>query len=238
MGLFDEQVKALGSLIKELKDNGRLRSLHQEDHHDWPSERTLVMEEDTAVELGHPSQSSLAFMAWTDNDAMFEQGAYLSGPDVKEIGKGRAPFGLALLVAGDFEEDEYDRYRDVKDAIYGVKLAGVMQRAMPSRQALWYRIGREAVKNGFTLAHLAGAVLEDVSRIEYVKKAALLMVTDDDVIKRLSGPGDESGRIAAAMVKMYEEMNYDCDTCDYSDVCTEVAELKKIRSRLEREETT
>ena len=35
---------------------------------------------------------------------------------------------------GDFVE-EYDSYRLLKDAVYGVKLKGLMSRAMPSRQS-------------------------------------------------------------------------------------------------------
>ena len=37
------------------------------------------------------------------------------------------------------------------------------------------------------------------------------------------------------MIKMYEEMNFDCETCEYVEVCEEVVELKQIRERLKEE---
>jgi len=31
---------------------------------------------------------------------------------------------------------------------------------------------------------------------------------------------------------MYQEQNFDCETCEYADVCDTVMDLKKIRKKL------
>jgi hypothetical protein len=34
------------------------------------------------------------------------------------------------------------------------------------------------------------------------------------------------------MMKMYQENNFDCETCEYQDVCETVMDLKQIRKKL------
>jgi hypothetical protein len=40
------------------------------------------------------------------------------------------------------------------------------------------------------------------------------------------------------MNKMVDEMSFDCDTCDYSDVCGDVAELRAMRNALKNKEAS
>jgi len=60
----------------------------------------------------------------------------------------------------------------------------------------------------------------------------LFVTSSPGDVERLSGAAADARRIIEAMMKMYEEKNFDCETCEYSDVCDEVMELKKIREKL------
>ncbi len=51
-------------------------------------------------------------------------------------------------------------------------------------------------------------------------------------VERLDTAASGARRIIEALMKMYEEKNFDCETCEYKDVCDEVMDLKKIRERL------
>lgn len=233
MGLFDDQVRQVLA-FREARA-GSARELDIASLLPWPSESSLVLEEDAAIDLGHPLAGSVAFLVWTGDDGLFESGAELIGPDLPDIAPGRAPFGQAVILGGSFAE-EYDCYRDLKDIVYGVKLRGLMSRAMPSRQTFWFRVSKEARDRDLSLAHLGKALVDGLTAVDYVSKARVVFVTSGKGdIGALRETADQTGRVAGALIKMYEEMNYDCESCEYSDVCDEVAELKTIRARAEKD---
>ena len=60
----------------------------------------------------------------------------------------------------------------------------------------------------------------------------LVFITDQEELKRLKKPAEKVQDIVEALIKMYEEMHFDCETCEYQEVCEEVAGLKEIRDRL------
>jgi CO dehydrogenase/acetyl-CoA synthase beta subunit len=233
MGLFDREVRSVLEFLTAKREQGSLRELDLSKARGWPEETSLILSEDTVLELGHPLEGSLAFIIWTADD-LISDGADLVGPDLHELGP-RAPLGQVIMVSGDFAE-EYDCYRQLKDAVYGVKLKGLMPRAMPSRQTFWYRVNREAREEGLSLAHLGAALLGKLKAVPKVRAARVIFITSGKGdLELLADAGHDTGRIAAAMVKMYEEMNYDCSDCEYSDVCGEVGELKAMREKLNRE---
>ncbi|HUT53737.1 MAG TPA: hypothetical protein VM658_10115 [bacterium] len=236
MGLFDAQARSVLAFLADKRARKELIELAP--RAGWPEAPSLVLEEDTALELGHPLQGSLAFIVWTSDPGIVGDGIDLVGPDVDAISQARAPLAQIVMVSGEFGE-EYECYRELKDAVYGVKLTGVMARAMPSRQSFWYRVSREARARGFSLAHLGAALLQKLKAVKFVRSARIVFVTSGKPdLEALTAPARETGRIAGALNKMYEEMNYDCAECEYSDVCAEAIELKKIRERMVKRSAT
>ncbi len=230
MGLFDAQARSVLAFLAHKRALNELRELAPRTG--WPEASSLVLEEDAALELGHPLEGSLAFIVWTSDAGIFRDGIDLVGPDVAALADQRAPLGQIVMVGGEFNE-EYECYRALKDAVHDVKLAGVMARAMPSRQSFWYRVSKDARARGFSLAHLGAALLQKLKAVEFVRAARVVFVTSGKAeLEALEAPARETGRIAGAMVKMYEEMNYDCEECEYADVCGEAVELKRIRERI------
>ncbi|MEZ4578963.1 MAG: hypothetical protein R2875_13440 [Desulfobacterales bacterium] len=47
---------------------------------------------------------------------------------------------------------------------------------------------------------------------------------------------DQVFKLINAINKMAEELSFDCDTCDYNDVCGDVAELRSMRKKLLKKE--
>ena len=54
-----------------------------------------------------------------------------------------------------------------------------------------------------------------------------------DDVKRLERAATGAQRVVDAMMMMYQQDTYDCETCEYQDVCDTVMDLKKIRKKLD-----
>jgi CO dehydrogenase/acetyl-CoA synthase beta subunit len=232
MGLFDEQVMEVRRFMREMRDGGRLREFEAQDLETWPLGSTLVLEEDTAIELGNPRIASLSMLVWAGAGDVADGRVSIVGPDMGEATEKSLPLGQVLIAGGEFP-NEYDSYRDIRDAVYDTHLEGFSVRTMPSRRTVWCRASRDAVGAGFSLAHLGAAFIEALSEVPGVESVEALFVTSSaqDVTK-LSTAARGAQRLVEAMMKMYQEQNFDCETCEYADVCDTVMDLKKIRKKL------
>lgn len=232
MGLFDEQVAAVERFLAEERSSGNVREFKAGSRPEWPSEQSLVLEDDTAIELGNPKVASLSFLIWSEEPGVEDGRISLVGPDVSEMDERGVPFAQVVIAGGKFT-DEYESYRDVREAVYDTLLEGFMVRTMPSRQSIWCRISQKAVSEGFSLADLGDALIWNLKTVEPVTGAEVLFVTSSVAdVERLAPAASGARRIIEALMKMYEEKNFDCETCEYKDVCDEVMDLKKIRERL------
>ena len=232
MGIFDSPVKALEEFSALKLRQGTAREIPVRADWEWPEEESLVLEEDTALELGHPGLGSLSFLCWTEAKTEEPDRILLLGPDLGELKTRRAPLAQILVLHGRFQ-DEYDCYCELRETVYTTRLRGLMTRVLPSRQTIWSRATREALDQGLSLAHLGAALIKNLKQIEYVSAVQALFITESPAeLSGLIQVGREAERIAGAMIKMNEEMSYDCDTCEFGDVCEKVLDLKKIREKL------
>jgi CO dehydrogenase/acetyl-CoA synthase beta subunit len=232
MALFDSPVQQLQAFLSSKLAAGILREFPAHPDRFWPEQASLVLEEDAALELGHPSLGSLSFLVWTE--AEFWQGdrVLLLGPDLTELKAKRAAWAEILLVRGRFE-DEYDRYRELREAVYETRLAGLMTRVLPSRQTLWSRVTRQALEQGLSVGHLGAALIRSLKHRPSVSSVWAVFITESkEEIARLEAIGREAGDIAGALIKMNEEMTLDCESCEFGSTCEKVVELKQIREKL------
>jgi CO dehydrogenase/acetyl-CoA synthase beta subunit len=237
LGLFDAQIKELGSSIETWEAAGRLKTFDLAGLSEWPRGETLVLQEDCGLELGNPSTASLTFLMWADAGTVDRGSVRLVGPDALETAGGTVPFAQVIVARGEFA-DEYEAFRDLRDAVYGVRLEGFMPRTLPSRQTTWCRVSRDALARGFSLGHLGAALVEDLCELDNVSTAEVLFVTGSiEEVNSLSGTASGARRVVDALMKMYTEKNFDCTTCEYRDVCDSVMELKVIREKLAQERT-
>lgn len=232
MALFKEQIAEVREFMREVRANGRLRDLPSGPAASWPRESSLVLSEDTAIELGHPAAGSMSLLLWTDQEGPADDEVLLLGPDLHEMTAPQVPFGLVMVVQGRFQ-DEYETSRDLRSALYDTKLQGFMIRTLPSQQMLWARVSRTAMAAGLSLAHFGAALVENFKSLEGARAAQVLFVTSGkDDLERLGPAAFAAGRITAALTKMGEEMSYDCESCEFQKVCDAVTELKAVRQRL------
>ncbi len=232
MGLFDAQITGFRGLVEGWEANGRLRTLDVAEGAGWKRGESLILQEDCGLELGNPGTASISFMMWAEEASVERDAVRLLGPDAPELGGGSVPFGQVVIVGGDFP-DEYEAFRDLRDAAYGVHIEGFMPRSLPSRQTTWCRVSREAMDKGFSLGHLGAALIGDVGGVENVSGVEVLFITGSvEDVRSLAPVADGARRVVDALLKMYTEKKYDCKTCEYRDVCESVMELKDIRKKL------
>ncbi len=235
MGLFEQPLAEIREFIDAKHREGKARELPFAPVLPLTSSTQVILSEDTGLELGNPGTASRSLLLWGSEENVRDGLITLVGPDFPAAGSASLPYAQVLMVAGDFT-DEYDCYRDLRDATYNVRLRGFMTRIFPGRQSIWCRVSKEALAGGFSAQILGSSLIQALKKLDFVHGAEALMVTSSKQdVEELAGPADKVMDIVEALIKMYEEMNFDCETCDYVDVCEEVVELRRIRDRLKAE---
>jgi len=201
----------------------------------WPggAGRNIVLSDDMAVELGNPQMESSSCLIWTEHpDLVQDRKMTLIGPDIPSGLNASLPFGKVVLVAvsGFNEDNTYDRYKEMEAVRYAIDLKGYMIRAVSQYQREWSRISREAVQNGFSFDVLGHALRNEYMKKDYIRSVEILFVTSNtEDVRELKEITKNVGRTINALDKMLNEIDPDCDECEYNDVCDEVGELKSMR---------
>lgn len=237
MNLFDDSIEQLRSFLDHKKAAGSLREL-KAGHKTWPEgdRGNIVLASDTAVELGNPEKESVSFMVWTEKSGLIKNNRInLIGPDISEKNSSHTmqslPFGKVVLLTlkGMDENNCYERHRQIDMARYDLNLKGYMMRAASQYMREWSRVSREAANGGFSFAHLAGVLSSIYSRFDFVEGVEYIFVTSStEDVRSLASTGSTVEKRISAMNKMATEFTFDCDSCDYTEICAEVEGLRSM----------
>jgi CO dehydrogenase/acetyl-CoA synthase beta subunit len=235
MELFAETIRDLRSFLETRPGKKRFMS---DPSKPWPdsSGRGIVLKEDMGLELGSPEKASFSSLLWTSDPSLVAGDMItLLGPDFPESMGQSLPFGKVLLlgVEGFSEDNAYDRHKELDFLRYDLDLKGFMMRAVSQYMKEWCRIDRAALRDGFSSRVMGSELVRLFTKKPFVKSAEVIFVTsstgDVDMLKDIVSPAE---RIIAAMNKMATEMDFECGTCDYREVCDDASELKSMRDKL------
>lgn len=234
MGLFDKYTDAIAAFLERKKKEGKIHESFHPGGLSWPVSKNsnLVLGQDTEVELGNPKDAATSFLLWCNEPDKVKNGRIsVIGPDFPNMKSKQVPFGKIVIIGGsDFTEDNsYQRYRTLEQVRFDIHLKGYMMRGTSQYQREWSRVSKEAIDNGFSFNILGGALVEKFQELDFVRSVEVIFITSgrEDVLE-MKPIADQVSRMIGAMNKMAEEMSFDCDTCEYIDVCSEVAELRSI----------
>lgn len=235
MELFKEPIEQVKGYLKDADKRGVLKSSYCDSFSPWPQESSLVLQDDTALELGG-AEGSLFIILWTEQDNIIHPGRIsLVGPDLTETEKSKLSLTQVILVNGALR-DEYETYQVLQDILFATCLKHVSVRFWPDRQKVWYRVAKKALDSGFNLKRCGCTMLKQLEGLPAVKGAEIIISTEQLKSQPLLGQAAAKTReIMEALIKIHEELNFDCENCDYSEVCNEVAALKEIHRRRHRE---
>ena len=235
MELFSKHHDEITAFLERKRGEGNVSEFFHQGGSHWPESknRNLVLGQDTAVELGNPKDASTSFLIWNnDSRKVKNQRITVVGPDLPQLDGNQAAFGKIVIVGGEgFDQDNsYERYRALEQVRYDIHLKGYMMRGASQYQREWSRVSKEAVQNGFSFRILGDALIEKYLELDFIRSVEVIFITAgrEDVLEMKTG-SDQVMRIIGAMNKMAEEMSFDCDTCEYTDVCSDVAELRSMR---------
>lgn len=202
----------------------------------WPrGEAQIVFNNDTAVELGDPRSESASFIIWTDDRAKVKQGQItLIGPELNECGLTQLSFGkiIKVLVHGFTDENAYDRYQEMNTLKFKNNLEGYMLRAVPQENKEWSRVSRKALQAGFSLQRLGNELIRDLLNLEYVDGVEIVFITSSkEHVQTFKPIGEKVVKVTSAMNKMFDNLEFDCASCTFADVCKEVDGLKEMHQK-------
>ena len=238
MQLLDHLISEVKDFTDRKKKAGVLKEYLVSDVLAWPEAgpRDIVLKSDTGVELGNPKDESVSFLLWTADSSLINDGSIkIIGPDIGETATPAVSFGRVILASvRDFNEENcYDRYREMEFLRYDISLKGYMMRAVSQHMREWSRVSREAVENGFSFEILGSALLNKLKAVDYVTGAEIIFVTSSkEDVRELKAPAERFMTYINAMTKMAEEMDFDCESCEYQEVCSEAEELQYMRKSL------
>ncbi len=214
--MFEEIVDEIRHFV-QLK-SGRLNALSYLDFPQWEKRKDIVLRGELAYELG--KQNSALLLMWG------EAGNRVYIPD-----GGDGSFAVIVICDAEIDE-EYKCFRAMRDTFYSLNLKGVTVRSLPSQMRVWLRVGKEADEEGFSLGIFGRAIVESMNSLEFVRATDVIFLTSREDIESLSMQFSKGRRITEALIKMHEEKVLNCEECEYSDVCSEIPELRRIRERM------
>ncbi len=234
--LLDSYIDAVSALI-ENDWKGRGREIPFDANICWPADSgRILLSSDTAVELGSPrTESSSFFLCTSDHEKIQDGKITLIGPDLNETDSRQLPFGKVVLLAGhDFTEDNFfDRYQELNRLRFRLSLYGYMMRAVLQENKEWSRVGKDALRKGFSFRVLGSELIRAMKSLDYIDRASVIFVTaSEEDVRKLKPIGDKANKVMRAMNKVFEKIDCDCASCDYSDVCSEVEGLKKLHEKV------
>lgn len=242
MNLFDNVIADLRDYLQRKKFEGS-REFAIPEKSGWPvaGKGNVVLEPDTAIELGNPRDESASFMLWSDDAQKINDGRMtLIGPDISESKQKNLPFGKIVLlgVRGMTEDNCYERHRELEMARYDLNLSGYMMRSASQYGREWSRVSKEVIARGVNFATLGSALAQMYRSIDFVESVEIVFVTSSPAdVRELGVMSDKASRLIGALNKMAAEMSFECDSCEFVDVCDEVEDLRNIRNNLKKEGT-
>jgi len=248
MDIFDDTIKLIKQWVLLKKDETGLREYYAPisgessqpptDEPNRPEPKTsIILKEDTRLELGHPSMGSCYANLATRDGTLVENGRVtLLGPDIPEIKAETVPFAQIALVCckSNIRDVSVRMDRDLHTLVH---YDGYMVRSMPN--LIWARVSENAVFAGFSLRELGRSIIDALNHdFQDVIKSELFFVTSskEDIsdLNAIIEPARKSLRKLMTF-DLTDDETYectaalDCNECPERPVCDSVREVIKIR---------
>jgi CO dehydrogenase/acetyl-CoA synthase beta subunit len=201
----------------------------------------IVLEEDTAVELGAPDKESLSITMWTSRGGTLSNRLLTYGPDFDRLIDRSVSYVQIIML--EFEdgsqavEPDIGRIKNLTN-----KLAGFMTRSMLGKT--WARIGKELMNKGFSLYALGQCLHKAyIDAIPDIKGMDIVLITDrHDLIKTLK-PVSEAAKIISGDNTKFRWVSdgvvscdeLDCENCDDKATCDSINEMLAKRKAMKKQ---
>lgn len=258
MAIFDGYVKKMAEYLEGMRQKGRRVRVSnypasvQELLDGLPlrvgpgARPGIILRTDTGIELGNPAAGSCAFVLWTDDPSLVEDGRItLVGPDIRESGGNDLPLGQVLIIGGtglsSKEHTALEGAQHVSDQI-----EGYMVKSMTGR--VWGRVSKEAAEKGFSFEVLGKALMalykSEIPRVEAME--TIFVTSGKEDVQQLDAIAVQVNEISKNVVKEnwrargidIDECSFsgDCSSCGSKPVCDDIRDVTTARKKKRREE--
>jgi hypothetical protein len=223
-------MRLYNNLINEIKSN--LNNAHTIESNtllNVSNKNSVIFLSDTAFELGgnqKPCVSSLA----VSSDMTFSNLVYLQGNDLNEI-KSDSPFGKFVFIQVDDFPDEQETFNKIKELEalrYHLSVDGFMTRASALNMREQIRVSKKMIKSNVTFGDYGDALLKEYLNFPYVKSAEIYFITNYDDFEYLNSVAKKINRTTSALNHIFDNVMFDCSTCNLKEICDEVDGLKEL----------
>lgn len=231
MNLFDKMIDKTLAQLNGLStiENARLATPSRT----WADvgEHHMILEKETAYELGGQGTLGLSGCLYTTDPILFPQGVYLYGKDLAQITKSQSYARLVFVQLEESHSEEalYRKIREIDYVCYHVHPEGYMARISPVCQREPVRISRKALKKGISFADIGQMYLTQYHKIHQVKNINVIYITHTGYNYRaLDGLLCKAEQITQSLNHIFTTVNMDCNTCGLKVVCDEIEELREL----------
>ena len=223
MRLYNNLINKIKSSLcdaKQIKSNVLLNS---------SDKNAVIFLSDTAFELGGNNKPCVSSLA-VSSDIEFSNSVYLLGKDLNKI-KADSPFGKFVFIQVEdfeYEQDTFNKIKDLEALRYHLSVDGFMTRASALNMREQIRVSKKAVKSGVTFADYGNTLLQEYLNFPYVKSAEIYFATDFDDFEKLNSVAKKIGQTTGALNHIFDNVMFDCATCNLKEICDEVDGLKEL----------
>jgi CO dehydrogenase/acetyl-CoA synthase beta subunit len=197
----------------------------------------IILRSDTFLELGSPEIGSSAFMLFTEDNSIVNDGRItVIGPDIPESGGKSLPFGQIIILGGkNLNAKNHDSL--IHAGFIGDMIEGYMVRSLSGN--VWSRVGKSAAAKGFDFETLGRALMiiykEAQPSVESMEIVFFTKNVSD--VKNLDEIAVQIHKISKEIVKenwkvkgVDIDCELDCSSCGDKPVCDEIREVLKIKN--------
>lgn len=233
--MFDAYLEQIREMLEA--EDVRLKSrTYTTNRCNWPrTERQIILDNETAIEMGHPSTESVSFLIWTESAGkVIDNRITIVGPDLDQVKNKQIPFGKIVLVktTGFDENNAYKRFEQMDQLKYRSEMKGYMLRSVPQNCKEWSRVSKPALQAGFNLKILGSELIKDLKALDFVEAAEIIFITSNkEDVARFKPIGEIVSKATMAMNRMFDNLEYDCAHCSFKDVCDEIEGMKGMHKK-------
>lgn len=198
---------------------------------------TMVCEEDTFIELGHPVTDSVCIGLMTKrSDLIIDNRVTVLGGELQDLPKGRYSIALMAMVEA-FDPNESCRRLLERKLSVGDFPEGCMVRALSDR--IWVRLTQGVLNRGFSLGDMGWRLISEIKKEKdrFNKVEVLFVVTRENHVKRLRSVAERLAEKNMSQVKANFMNREDCDSaldcteCSDTDVCRVFKDAVMIKGK-------
>ena len=220
---------------QEILDRGEALSYPPAQGRVWKDtgKSDLIMQRDTAFELGGSGCPSVNYTCVTTSGLVPENEIVCLGPDLDRISSDMPFARIAMLEVEDLQETQdtekaYEAIRSIEYVRYHVFPAGYMVRVSSTTNEEQVRVSKAAVRAGISFRYVGGTYMRRYLKLPWVKHVRMIFVTDRQAVEQLKPLAGKVDDITRTLTHILDGLPTDCGHCSMKSVCDEVDGMRQM----------